>query len=99
MSHYNNNTYERRAEINMMTLYDWCIKNDREDLLEEWNYNKNGGLMPRCIGSKSNKKYGGYYRTAILKQVNTLISNGRLPFVIGHEGIIVLTYQVKAQNC
>ena len=36
----------------------WCKENNREDLLEEWNYGKNNGLKPSEIfKSGSGKKY------------------------------------------
>lgn len=38
------------------TFYDWCITNNREDLLMEWNTTKNEPLTPRNISSGSNKK-------------------------------------------
>lgn len=36
-----------------MSFYDWCIKNDRRDLLEQWDYNKN-------IVSPYDVSYGTY---------------------------------------
>lgn len=40
----------------MKTLYDWCIENNREDLLKEWHPTKNGMLKPSMISAGSNKK-------------------------------------------
>jgi len=33
----------------MKTFYDWCIENNREDLLKEWHPTKNGDLKPNQI--------------------------------------------------
>lgn len=38
------------------TLYDWCIQNDRQDVLEYWDYELND-VTPKDIGFQSNKKY------------------------------------------
>lgn len=38
------------------SLYDWCIENDRQDLLSEWDVVKNGSLTPKDIGYGSVKK-------------------------------------------
>lgn len=36
----------------------WCIKNNREDLLDEWNYEKNNGLKPsEILKGGAGKKY------------------------------------------
>ena len=47
------------VEINMQqNLYDWCVENKKEYLLDEWNYLKNQvlGLSPEMIGAGSGKK-------------------------------------------
>lgn len=33
----------------MKTFYDWCIENNREDLLKEWHPTKNGDLNPKNV--------------------------------------------------
>lgn len=38
------------------SLYDWCMEHKREDLLEEWDYSKNGELTPQNTARASNKK-------------------------------------------
>ena len=38
------------------TLQDWCMKNNRRDLLEEWDYNKNLNISPTTIGYGSGVK-------------------------------------------
>lgn len=38
------------------SFYDWCIENDRTDLLNRWNYDLNG-ISPSDIGYKSNKSF------------------------------------------
>ncbi|MBR2069096.1 MAG: zinc-ribbon domain-containing protein [Candidatus Gastranaerophilales bacterium] len=40
----------------MKTFYDWCIENNREDLLNEWHPTKNAENAPYNIGYGSNKK-------------------------------------------
>ncbi len=37
------------------TFYDWCIENDKQELLSEWHKAKNGSLTPRDILARSNK--------------------------------------------
>lgn len=37
-------------------LKTWCINNNRKDLLEEWNYEKNGKIKPENISAKNSKK-------------------------------------------
>lgn len=34
----------------------WCKENGREDLLEEWDYEKNGDLRPYDFFKTSNQK-------------------------------------------
>jgi hypothetical protein len=40
------------------SLYDWCIENDAQYLLDEWNYDKNNELdiNPKNISYSSNKR-------------------------------------------
>ena len=38
-------------------LETFCIKNNRADLLEEWDYNKNNGINPSDVCYGSSKKY------------------------------------------
>lgn len=38
------------------SLYDYCIENDRTELLAQWDEEKNGGLTPETIAPSSNKK-------------------------------------------
>ncbi len=37
------------------SLYNWCINNDCQYLLEEWDYSKNGKLNPKNVSRASNK--------------------------------------------
>lgn len=39
------------------SLYDWCIKNHKEQLLAEWDYENNNGVTPKDIAKASNKKF------------------------------------------
>ena len=38
------------------SFYDWCIENDRQDVLDRWDYELNE-CSPKDIGYSSNKKY------------------------------------------
>lgn len=44
-------------------LQDWCIKNNRIDLLEEWDYNKNVNISPTTVGYGSGVKAWWICRT------------------------------------
>ena len=37
-------------------LQSWCLQNDMQSLLNEWNYEKNDGLKPCDVLPNSNKK-------------------------------------------
>ena len=37
-------------------LYNWCVENNRQDLLEEWNNEKNINVTPGTIAPRSNQK-------------------------------------------
>ena len=39
------------------SFYDWCIENGKNEWLELWDYDLNGGCTPKDIGCGSNKKY------------------------------------------
>ena len=38
------------------TLYDWCIENERQDILAQWDYNENADVSPSTISYGSHKK-------------------------------------------
>ena len=40
----------------MATLYDYCKENNKEYLLDEWDYELNKDLDPKILLPKSNKK-------------------------------------------
>ena len=40
----------------MTSLYDYCKQNNKEHLLQEWDYEKNNNVTPKDITSASNKK-------------------------------------------
>ena len=40
----------------IQSLYDWCVENNRMDILEEWNTEKNGDLTPHDVRPKSAKR-------------------------------------------
>lgn len=39
-----------------MTLYEWCINNNRQDFLDQWNYDKNKDLTPKDVTNGTNQK-------------------------------------------
>ena len=39
------------------SFYDWCIDNGKEDWLDLWDYELNGGCNPKDISYSANKKY------------------------------------------
>ena len=43
----------------IMNLYEWCKKLGKENLLKEWNYERNGELTPTNVSPKSHTKHGG----------------------------------------
>ena len=40
-------------ENSNMTLYDWCMENGREDILKEWDQERNGSFTPNTISLES----------------------------------------------
>lgn len=45
-----------KAQLINKTLYDWCVENNREELIKEWDYKLNGSINPRNISYGSNRK-------------------------------------------
>ena len=41
----------------MKTLYDWCIENNRKDILQSWDYTKNKNISPSNISFGKKAKY------------------------------------------
>ena len=41
----------------MKTLYDWCIENNRKDILQSWNFDKNKDINPRAVSYGTKTKY------------------------------------------
>lgn len=39
-----------------VTFYEWCIDNNRQDLIQEWHSDKNAGLNPKNVTFKSGRK-------------------------------------------
>ena len=39
-----------------MTFYEWCMENNRQDLLEDWDHQKNNPVTPKDISKASNRK-------------------------------------------
>ncbi len=39
-----------------MTFYEWCTESDRQDLLEDWDYEKNNPTTPKDVSKASNRK-------------------------------------------
>ncbi len=47
---------EIKEHIKDNSLYNWCIANNKQILLDEWNYEKNGEVNPKNITPKNGKK-------------------------------------------
>lgn len=58
-----------------MSLYDWCIKNNRQELLEQWDYDKNM-VKPEYISYRTKKFY--YFKCPKGKHDSELISIGNV---------------------
>lgn len=39
-----------------MTFYEWCMESDHQDLLKDWDYEKNNPVTPEDISKASNRK-------------------------------------------
>lgn len=71
-----------------VNLKDWCIENSKEDLLEQWDYEKNSDIDPQAIAPGSDKivwwicEVGHSYDMQIKKR--TLRGN-RCPVCSGHR--------------
>ena len=39
-----------------MNLHEWCVKNNRQDILDQWNYDKNNDLTPKNVTIGTNQK-------------------------------------------
>ncbi|WP_158588928.1 zinc-ribbon domain-containing protein [Butyrivibrio sp. XB500-5] len=57
-------------------LETWCIENERNDILEEWDYSKNQGLLPKMVFHSGTKQVwwrctnGHEYKTKIYSRTN-----------------------------
>ncbi len=49
------NNRQNKEHKNKTSFYDWCIENNRSNLLDEWNYKRNGNLTPQTISHGSHK--------------------------------------------
>ena len=64
------------AETRGMTLKEYCIRNRRAELLQQWHYAKNDGLTPDAVTCHSRQKVrwlcpdGHVWRTAISNRTN-----------------------------
>ena len=48
---------DKKSKIKINSLYCWCIENHKEQLLKEWDYEKNGNVTPKDIAKASNIKF------------------------------------------
>lgn len=58
-----------------MSFYDWCVKNNRQELLEQWDYDKNM-IKPEYISYRTKKCY--YFKCPKGKHDSELISIGNV---------------------
>ena len=81
---YGNENYRKSRLKNSKSFYDWCIENNRQDVLDRWDYELNG-CSPKDIGYKSGKKYWfkcdkRKWHKSEMKRISD--------FTSGHEGSI-----------
>ena len=43
------------------TFYDWCVENEKEHLLDEWDYKKNGEITPKDVAMSTQQKVWWIY--------------------------------------
>ncbi len=65
------------------SFYDWCVENEKEEWIDLWDYEKNGGCTPKDVAYGSHKKYffkcsRGLHESEE-KKINDL-TNGRTEF-------------------
>ena len=46
----------KRIEKGINDFSTWCIKNNHQEMITEWNIEKNGGTTPDTVGFGSNTK-------------------------------------------
>lgn len=69
------------------TLYSWCIKNNRQDILDSWDYQSNNGLTPKNVFYGEHNKYyficeeGHRYELSIQNR----LSNKNCPYCCGRR--------------
>ena len=50
---------------NAVSLYDWCLANGQQTILEQWDSARNVGVSPRTIAYGSNKPSIGFAQRGI----------------------------------
>ena len=73
-----------RSSKKTKSFYDWCIENNRQDILDRWDYKLNT-YSPEDIGYKSGKKY--WFKCLIHPEHESELKSIR-NFVNGHEGVM-----------
>ena len=53
---YGGENYKKTKLKNSKSFYDWCIENNRQDVLDRWDYELNG-CSPKDVLYSTNKKY------------------------------------------
>ena len=38
-----------------MSFYEWCMEYNRQDLLEDWDYERNNPVTPKDVSKGSNR--------------------------------------------
>lgn len=75
---YGNENYKKTRLKNSKSFYDWCIENNRQDVLDRWDYKLND-CSPKEVSYGTNKKYWfkcGRYKKhgSELKNIKTFTS-------------------------
>ena len=81
---YGNENYRKSRLKNSKSFYDWCIENNRQDVLDRWDYELNG-CSPKDIGYKSGKKY--WFKCDKRKWHKSELKSIK-DFTTGHEGVV-----------
>ena len=72
------------------TLYSWCVKNNRQDILDSWDYQSNNGLTPKNVFCGDKNKYyficekGHKYELSI----HNRLSNKNCPYCCGRRVLL-----------
>ena len=72
-----------------MSFYDYCLTNDKHELLNEWDKEKNEELTPQNVSFKNNKKIWWQCKEGLEWQamVHNRVSGSGCPYCVGRRVI------------